>query len=431
MDKEIEQVKAVLKSLGEKMGTGKINVGALVQNMEPVFAGLGFRKGPAKGERPRILVVRDDAAGDFVLFSPFLRELRRLYPTAHITLLASPRNHELALCCPYVDNVLLNDLLEMEGQAFRLEKMGEIAEILLPYRFHMAFSARLGLMSMSLITAYVSGAALRIGFTQDRRSLTSDELHRTGWNVLLTRAVPVPDAYICDVDRNLSLLESMLELPIANRELELWYTAEDRKQALEAIEPLVAKGLKLMAVVPGASMKMKEWPVERYAEFVKGLMEEDEQLGILVMGGPAETEIAEKLAAELGDKALNLAGKFSFRASAAAMGEVSCYVGNDTALMHFAAAQKKPVLVVLPYPANLPITAMSVPCRYRPYGVPAVAVISPQAAAQECRELFGYGCAHKDEHHCIKGVTVEKVRKGWNLLQQRIAAGEKNVVIMK
>ena len=113
------------------------------------------------------------------------------------------------------------------------------------------------------------------------------------------------------------------------------------------------------------------------------------------------------------------------------MGLVSCYVGNDTALMHFAAAQKKPILAVEPFPATLPMSPMAVPVRFQPYHVPAVVVIAPKAEAPECKELFGYGCAHKDEHHCIKGVTVEKVRKGWNLLQQRIAAGEKNVVIMK
>lgn len=432
MDQAIEKITSVIKELGQKFGAGSFEPKVFVDTLEPVFGELGYRKAPHPKVPPHILVVRDDAAGDFVLFSPFLRELRRLYPTAHITLLTSQRNQDLAMCCPYVDNVLLNDLLEkVEGQPFRLEKMAELAKMLLPYHFDLAFMPRLGIKSMSLVTGYVSGARCRIGFTQDRNIYGQDKIVLTGWNVLLSEAVPFVDGFVSDVDRNLSLLEHMLQLPLARRDLELWYTEQDRAAAQEAIEPLSATTSKLLAVVPGASIKMKEWPLERYKEFIGSLLDADRGLGALVMGGPQEREIAEDLVASLGDRAISLAGKLSFRASAAAMSRVTCYVGNDTALMHFAAAQKKPILTVEPFPAELPTSPMAVPVRYQPYQVPAVVVLPPVAADKKCNELFGYGCARKDEHHCIAGVTVAKVRKGWNLLQQRIAAGENNVVIMK
>ena len=46
----------------------------LVAHMEPVFKEMGFRGEALPEERHRILAVKDDAAGDFVLFSPFMRE---------------------------------------------------------------------------------------------------------------------------------------------------------------------------------------------------------------------------------------------------------------------------------------------------------------------------------------------------------------------
>ena len=45
-----------------------------VAYMEPVFAQCGYREKPAPDKQLKILIVRDDAAGDFILFSPFLRE---------------------------------------------------------------------------------------------------------------------------------------------------------------------------------------------------------------------------------------------------------------------------------------------------------------------------------------------------------------------
>src|SRR5438105_9094944 len=39
-----------------------------------------------------VLIVRLDEIGDGVMFTPFLRELRRLLPRAHITLVVKPAN---------------------------------------------------------------------------------------------------------------------------------------------------------------------------------------------------------------------------------------------------------------------------------------------------------------------------------------------------
>src|SRR6516165_1230519 len=79
---------------------------------EPVFRLLGKRKN-AKGlphvNCRRILVVRLDEIGDVVLCSAFLRELRRNFPCATITLIVKPATRNLVELCPYVDEVLTFD----------------------------------------------------------------------------------------------------------------------------------------------------------------------------------------------------------------------------------------------------------------------------------------------------------------------------------
>ena len=53
-----------------------------------------------------ILLVRSDGIGDVILTAPFMRELRRAYPQAHITLVVAPHALNVAERCPYADRVL-------------------------------------------------------------------------------------------------------------------------------------------------------------------------------------------------------------------------------------------------------------------------------------------------------------------------------------
>lgn len=98
-------ITAIIKKATEEK---QFSPSVMKAQMEEVFKKAGFREKRKADERPRILIIRDDAAGDFILFSSFLREVRNIYKEAHITLVTSQRNYSLAQCCPYVDNIELN-----------------------------------------------------------------------------------------------------------------------------------------------------------------------------------------------------------------------------------------------------------------------------------------------------------------------------------
>src|SRR5690349_2838558 len=57
----------------------------------------------------RLLVLRTDAIGDFVLFTPVLRAIRRAHPEYHVTLLVNVCCSNLAESCPYVDETVTFD----------------------------------------------------------------------------------------------------------------------------------------------------------------------------------------------------------------------------------------------------------------------------------------------------------------------------------
>ena len=74
-----------------------------VRVMEPVLAAEGYRTPRTAGEKMQMLVIMDAGVGDFLCFSGALRELRRLYPAAAITLMIFPPGFKLAEQCPYID----------------------------------------------------------------------------------------------------------------------------------------------------------------------------------------------------------------------------------------------------------------------------------------------------------------------------------------
>lgn len=69
---------------------------------------------------PRILVVRNDKLGDFMLAWPALALLKRSLPQAHISVLVPSYTAPLAHCCPWVDSVLIDptDLGQIDRQSF-------------------------------------------------------------------------------------------------------------------------------------------------------------------------------------------------------------------------------------------------------------------------------------------------------------------------
>lgn len=377
------------------LAAGKFSPAGMVEALSPAMrvSGCRTRPFPGKAGKSRILILRDDAAGDFVLFSPVLREVRRIYPEAEITLVTSPRNHALAELCPYVDHVVLgqeaadmNDFPALFGVALRLAE--RLRQTYGP--FDLAFCPRIGICSVSLIVAYLTGARERVGWTQERVN-TQGEVVRNGWDVLLTESVPFPMLPLHDVDRNLLMLEHLLRCPVANRALEVWISSEDAASAEAVLAPLAAAGLRRVYAVAAA---------------------------------------ADVVAAALGTRCVALAGKVSFRVSAAVLARCALYIGDDTGLMHIAAAVHVPVLSVNCFPASLPFTTLSIPVRFAPYRVPSVTVV-PRAARDGCDDSWRHGCSHAQEPHCILGVSPEAVYAAYRALVSRVQAGEQKPLIFK
>ena len=230
------------------------------------------------------------------------------------------------------------------------------------------------------------------------------------------------------VDTAFSLLESGLHSPVANREIEIWYTPLDYTVAKNFVGNARHP---LYALVFGGNRMIKHYPPEKYAQVVKMILEDEPAATFVILGGGHNDTIsAQVLKQNLDEKifaehVIDLTGKTNYRQTAAVLSFCDMYIGNDTGALHAASAVKCPVLAVFPFPSDLQASRTDAIRLFRPYRVPNV-VIQPAHALLECarkenKPYTPFGCRVLDKPHCIAQIQPETVFKGYEILKNRIA----------
>ncbi|HEY0203136.1 MAG TPA: glycosyltransferase family 9 protein, partial [Acetobacteraceae bacterium] len=133
-------------------------------------------------------------------------------------------------------------------------------------------------------------------------------------------------------------------LPVA------WTAEADRTRAASLLPP----GGPVIGLGPTANWSGKIWPAERFVALFQALTERLPGARPAVFAGPGEAEralAAPVLAALPG--AIDLAGQLSLPEAAACLAQCRLFVGNDSGLMHLAAAAGTPTLGLFgPTPAS-------------------------------------------------------------------------------
>lgn len=124
----------------------------------------------------------------------------------------------------------------------------------------------------------------------------------------------------------------------------LWFTDTQKKNA----ESLIPKDGPILGVGPTANWLAKTWPSENFIEIIKFMTSEDRlMLGarVAVFAAPGEEESAyEVLNSIPGEGRLDVIAKTDPGTAAAAIARCNFYIGNDSGLMHCAAAAGVPTL---------------------------------------------------------------------------------------
>ncbi len=257
---------------------------------------------------PRVLFVSSNRIGDCVISSGVIREIGRQLPGARITVACGRPPAPLFRSAPGVERVIILDKKKFAGHWIDLWTQ------VWRTRWDMVIDIR--------------GSAL--AFQVRARSR---KVYHRGW------------------ETGLAKVETVSRRMGAERTLdpELFIDAQARAEAAAVIDPQMAAGPgqgPIIALAPIAHQPGKSWPADRWGALVGMLKAEPRFDGwrFLLVGGPGDHPPAAPALAAAGDRAIDFVGKGDILASAAAIDRASLFVGNDSGLMHVAAAAGRPTL---------------------------------------------------------------------------------------
>ena len=153
----------------------------------------------------------------------------------------------------------------------------------------------------------------------------------------------------------------------------LWLGAEDRAAA----GLLLGQETGFLALAPTANWPGKQWPAERFATVAAALTAPGAPLAgrpVVVFGAAAERARAEPLLrAKLPGGLVDLVGRTELPVAGAALERAACFIGNDSGLMHMAAAAGVPTLGLFGPTSDR---------RYAPWGPRTRALRTPESLAE-------------------------------------------------
>jgi ADP-heptose:LPS heptosyltransferase len=336
----------------------------------------------------KILLIKLDAIGDFVLFTSVLPHIRQLYKHAHLTLLVQEQVRSFADVSPYVDEVLSIDLASFHS---RKSYQREILEHIRVRQFDMMINAMYTrTIDSDEVVAYVR-SYIRIGF----QSLDKDgnERIRTINESLYTHLIPTDQEWKHELERYKVLLNY---LGYSSQPLvpELWITQHDIDRCIELLGEIgLNQDDRFVTIFPGAGLEMRHWQAEKFAAVADKLIEEH-NVAILVVGGYRDRDIASKVIQKMQNPCRSLVERTTLRELAAVLWLSSMYLGNETSGMHIAATIGTP-LVALYGGGHW--------SRFNPVEKGALLVYNTMDCYY-CHWICKYG-----DFRCIKDITVEQV----------------------
>jgi heptosyltransferase II len=336
----------------------------------------------------KILVRGTNWIGDAVMAIPALRRLRRVFPTAEISLHTRSWAEGIFRDADFIDKIVTFDKTSSKTkdafrEARRLRELKFDLAVLLPNSFESALVAKL------------AGIPKRYGYARDARSF------------LLTTAPKIPDwkdtrhevyyylNLIAEVEKGLfGSRPAPDEAPETGLNVSDVRRAQARKMFLEIeLDPekaIIALG------VGSTNSRAKRWPAASYAA-LNDRLQEELNVNVVLVGGKDEIEVSLEVSDLSRYKPMILTGKTHLAEAVAVLAEADLLISNDMGLAHIAPAVGTKTLVI--FGPTKPETT-------RPFSDNAEII---RRTDVECSPCMLRDCPI--DHRCMIWITPEEVFK--------------------
>jgi O-antigen biosynthesis protein len=281
----------------------------------------------------RILVLKLDHIGDFILAVPALQRLHRHFPEAELYLLAPPASGALTRLCAVEFKEVINfeffnarsglGELNLSDRDFML-----LQRQLSSYHFDLAIDMRK--CSDTRRVLRFTGAEWLAGYDRDGQFPWLDiALEWEGDDRLMSKRSHVSD--------DLCRLVDAVALA----------TSSDRKVLHLPTVPISVQsnGRRLVCIHPGVGTETRQWPAKHFATLIDLLLK-DHEVEVVLIGGSDEIETAKEVLEKVKNKSAvrSLVGGTKIADLPALLSTAALYVGNNSGPKHIAAGLGVPTV---------------------------------------------------------------------------------------
>lgn len=335
----------------------------------------------------RLLIIKTDAIGDYILFRNFIEEVKLsdTYKDYRIDVLGNVLWKDIALKYDkaWVDEFIFikaNPLYEAPVQTLKLgwRLFKNNYEVTLQPTYTRTF--------INDGLAGFTAAKQIIGFKSDNESIA--ERYKAKTDHFYTRRLLLPANAYFEFDRSKFFFESVLNKSLSVNETSITTSAEARQG---------------IVIVPSAGILKRCWEAGKFLELIKLIVQHTSHT-VYLEGGPASISFAEHLKDEIADmRVVDLTGKTTLPEMIGLIGKAALLIANETSAIHIAVAAKTSSVCVMggghferfsPYPDHFQSKPV---CVYQ------------KMECYYCNWNCIYKVAENEPYPCIGNISVERV----------------------
>lgn len=347
---------------------------------------------------PRILLIKADAIGDFVLALEALLELRQAFPESHITLACGPWNVGMAKSLDLFNEIHVVNFFAPRADIPRPTFTPELLNGLDEKRFDLAVDIRIDADTREMMP-FIQ-ATYKCGF----ESNPATNAQMTLW---------LPHAMPPGTDANLGMHQTLLMRRLAHTVIGLFRSTPDVARLLRerVAQPsnfdLSFAGERILVACSTSSGRLaKNWPLQRYRNILAWLCSKMEA-AVLLLGGEDQKADAEWLIHECGTPYLaSAAGRTTLPQSMDLLLKADIYLGNDTGLTHLATRLGTSTVCIY---SGIDPTAMWAPIGPDVTLLKAPVPCSPCHIANLADCHYGHACVHDVNEDDVKAALRGKI----------------------
>ncbi len=370
----------------------------------------------------KILVVRFSSIGDIVLCTPVFRWIKNHIPDSEVHFLTKSKFKQVVHGNPYIDKLIEWENPKQKSQMFSsdydliIDLHNNLRTRLVKLRFWGVPSRTLSkqnMQKMALVLRskgnlgkWILGSQwiqrVFFGFSGDvisESAVTEDSLSRSAvsGNGFSSNTFSVANI----VSRNLELLTNLGIDPMKQNFDGFTFNAKERELDffIDMPQQKIELPQNFAVIVLGGTYATKQMPFELLEKIISKLT-----VQVVLIGGPAEKIVADKLVQAFEERVIDFCGKISLNDSAWVASKSKVVVSGDTGMAHIAAALGLNLIMV--WGNTVPEFGMSPPVKL------TANIQHFNVLGLDCRPCskLGYGSCPKQHFGCMKNQDSDAIR---------------------